>query len=128
MQSINVSYWRLLLIAAFGVLWNGAEMKRNGDGTEGSRAPRTHRICACRSLLTGQFRGLVRVASHLVLHALALALGFCRTLVHPRVLRSSLIEAPAKPYVEVARPSRGMSGDRILGAHIAQEERPRLPP
>src|SRR6267142_2688050 len=66
-------------------------------------------------LLVGRFEAWLSAVSHLLLPALALALGFAPLVI--RVLRSSLIDAANEPYVEVAR-LRGLSETRILWRHM----------
>jgi peptide/nickel transport system permease protein len=66
-------------------------------------------------LLVGRFEAWLSAVSHLLLPALALALGFAPLVI--RVLRSSLIDAANEPYVDVAR-LRGLSETRILWRHM----------
>ena len=66
-------------------------------------------------LLTGRFDAWLSALSHILLPALALALGFAPLVI--RVLRSGLIDAAQEPYVEVAR-LRGLSESRILWRHM----------
>jgi ABC-type dipeptide/oligopeptide/nickel transport system permease component len=113
MQSIPSFLWSLLLIAAFGVLW--PVLPFSGRTGPEVTLPGLTGFALFDLLFTGQFRGLLSVASHLVLPALALALGFAPLVI--RVLRSSLIEAANEPYVEVAR-LRGLSERRILWRHM----------
>jgi peptide/nickel transport system permease protein len=113
MQSIPSFLWSLLLIAAFGVLW--PVLPFSGRAGPEVTLPGLTGFALVDLLLTGQFKGLLSVASHLVLPALALALGFAPLVI--RVLRSSLIEAANEPYVEVAR-LRGLSESRILWRHM----------
>jgi ABC-type dipeptide/oligopeptide/nickel transport system permease component len=113
MQSIPSFLWSLLLIAAFGVLW--PVLPFSGRVGPDVALPNLTGFALVDLLLTGQFRGLLSALSHLVLPALALALGFAPLVI--RVLRSSLIEAANEPYVEVAR-LRGLSESRILWGHI----------
>jgi len=113
MQSIPSFLWSLLLIAAFGVLW--PVLPFSGRVGPEVTLPGLTGFALFDLLLTGQFKGLLSVASHLVLPALALALGFAPLVI--RVLRSSLIEAANEPYVEVAR-LRGLSESLILWRHI----------
>jgi ABC-type dipeptide/oligopeptide/nickel transport system permease component len=113
MQSIPSFLWSLLLIAAFGVLW--PVLPFSGRVGPDVALPNLTGFALIDLLLTGQFKGLLSALSHLVLPALALALGFAPLVI--RVLRSSLIEAANEPYVEVAR-LRGLSESRILWGHI----------
>jgi peptide/nickel transport system permease protein len=113
MQSIPSFLWSLLLILAFGVLWPVLPFSgRVGDGVV---LPGITGFALVDLLLTGQFSAWVGALSHLLLPALALALGFAPLVI--RVLRSSLIEAANEPYVEVAR-LRGLSESRILWRHM----------
>lgn len=113
MQSIPSFLWSLLLIAAFGVLW--PILPFSGRVDPDVTLPNLTGFALADLLLTGQFKGLLNAASHLVLPALALALGIAPLVI--RVLRSSLIEAANEPYVEVAR-LRGLSESRILWRHM----------
>jgi dipeptide transport system permease protein len=113
MQSIPSFLWSLLLIVAFGVLW--PILPFSGRVDPGTVLPDITGFALVDLLLTGQLRGWLGAISHLVLPALALALGFAPLVI--RVLRSSLIEAAHEPYVEVAR-LRGLSESRILWRHI----------
>jgi peptide/nickel transport system permease protein len=113
MQSIPSFLWSLLLIVAFGVLW--PVLPFSGRVDPDVTLPGITGFALIDLLLTGQFRGWLGALSHLVLPALALALGFAPLVI--RVLRSSLIEAAAEPHVEVAR-LRGLSESRILWRHI----------
>jgi peptide/nickel transport system permease protein len=113
MQSIPSFLWSPLLIAAFGVLW--PVLPFSGRVGPEVTLPGLTGFALIDLLLTGQFRGLLSALSHLVLPALALALGFAPLVI--RVLRSSLIEAANEPYVEAAR-LRGLSESRILWRHI----------
>jgi ABC-type dipeptide/oligopeptide/nickel transport system permease component len=67
------------------------------------------------TLASGHVRDFVDAMEHLLLPALALALGFAPLVM--RVLRSSLIEAATEDYVMVAR-LRGVSEGRILVHHM----------
>lgn len=66
-------------------------------------------------LVTGRLRDLASAFAHILLPATALALGFAPLVM--RVLRSSLIEASAEDYVNVAR-LRGVPERRILTHHM----------
>jgi peptide/nickel transport system permease protein len=101
------------LIVAFGVLW--PILPFSGRVDPGTVLPDITGFALIDLLVTGQFKGWLGAVSHLVLPALALALGFAPLVI--RVLRSSLIEAAHEPYVEVAR-LRGLSESRILWRHI----------
>jgi ABC-type dipeptide/oligopeptide/nickel transport system permease component len=113
MQSIPSFLWSLLLIAAFGVIW--PVLPFSGRVGPEVALPNLTGFALIDLLLTGEFKGLLSALSHLLLPALALALGFAPLVI--RVLRSSLIEAANEPYVEVAR-LRGLSEIRILWGHI----------
>ncbi|MEH2560233.1 dipeptide transport system permease protein [Bradyrhizobium algeriense] len=113
MQSIPSFLWSLLLILAFGVLWPVLPFSgRVGDGVA---LPGITGIALIDLLLVGRFDAWLSAVSHLLLPALALALGFAPLVI--RVLRSSLIDAANEPYVEVAR-LRGLSETRILWRHM----------
>lgn len=113
MQSIPSFLWSLLLIAAFGVLW--PVLPFSGRVGPEVMLPKLTGFAFVDLLLTGQFKGLLSAAAHIVLPALALALGLAPLVI--RVLRSSLIEAANEPHVEVAR-LRGLSEGRILWSHM----------
>jgi dipeptide transport system permease protein len=113
MQSIPSFLWSLLLIAAFGVLW--PILPFSGRVGPGVPLPGLTGFALIDLLLTGQLKGWISAFTHLILPALALALGFAPLVI--RVLRSSLIEAANEPYVEVAR-LRGLSESRILWRHM----------
>lgn len=113
MQSIPSFLWSLLLILAFGVLW--PVLPFSGRVGEGVALPGITGFALIDLLLVGHFDAWVTALSHLLLPALALALGFAPLVI--RVLRSSLIDAANEPYVEVAR-LRGLSETRILWRHM----------
>jgi dipeptide transport system permease protein len=113
MQSIPSFLWSLLLILAFGVLW--PVLPFSGRVGEGVALPGITGFALIDLLLVGHFAAWVTALSHLLLPALALALGFAPLVI--RVLRSSLIDAANEPYVEVAR-LRGLSETRILWRHM----------
>jgi peptide/nickel transport system permease protein len=113
MQSIPSFLWSLLLIVAFGVLW--PILPFSGRVDPGVALPGLTGFALFDLLVTGQPKACLGALSHLILPALALALGFAPLVI--RVLRSSLIEAAHEPYVEVAR-LRGLSESRILWHHI----------
>jgi ABC-type dipeptide/oligopeptide/nickel transport system permease component len=113
MQSVPSFLWSLLLILAFGVFWPVLPFSgRVGDGVT---LPDITGFALVDLLLLGRFEAWLSAVSHLLLPALALALGFAPLVI--RVLRSSLIDAANEPYVEVAR-LRGLSETRILWRHM----------
>jgi dipeptide transport system permease protein len=113
MQSVPSFLWSLLLILAFGVFWPVLPFSgRVGDGVT---LPDITGFALIDLLLVGRFEAWLSAVSHLLLPALALALGFAPLVI--RVLRSSLIDAANEPYVEVAR-LRGLSETRILWRHM----------
>jgi peptide/nickel transport system permease protein len=113
MQSIPSFLWSLLLILAFGVWWPLLPFSgRVGDGVT---LPGITGFALVDLLLVGRFDAWLSAVSHLLLPALALALGFAPLVI--RVLRSSLIDAANEPYVEFAR-LRGLSETRILWRHM----------
>lgn len=113
MQSIPSFLWSLLLILAFGVWWPLLPFSgRVGDGVT---LPAITGFALVDLLLVGRFEAWLSAVSHLLLPALALALGFAPLVI--RVLRSSLIDAANEPYVEFAR-LRGLSETRILWRHM----------
>jgi peptide/nickel transport system permease protein len=113
MQSVPSFLWSLLLILAFGVFWPVLPFSgRVGDGVT---LPDITGFALVDLLLVGRFEAWLSAVSHLLLPALALALGFAPLVI--RVLRSSLIDAANEPYVDVAR-LRGLSETRILWRHM----------
>src|SRR6267142_3447253 len=113
MQSVPSFLWCLLLILAFGVFWPVLPFSgRVGDGVT---LPDITGFALVDLLLVGRFEAWLSAVSHLLLPALALALGFAPLVI--RALRSSLIDAANEPYVEVAR-LRGLSETRILCRHM----------
>jgi peptide/nickel transport system permease protein len=113
MQSIPSFLWSLLLILAFGVLW--PVLPFTGRIGQDVTLPDITGFALIDLLLTGRPDAWLDALSHLLLPALALALGFAPLVI--RVLRSSLIDAASEPYVEVAR-LRGLSEARILWRHM----------
>lgn len=113
MQSIPSFLWSLLLILAFGVLW--PVLPFSGRVGEGVVLPDITGFALIDLLLAGNFGGWLSALSHMLLPALALALGFAPLVI--RVLRSSLIDAANEPYVEAAR-LRGLSETRIVWRHM----------
>jgi ABC-type dipeptide/oligopeptide/nickel transport system permease component len=113
MQSIPAFLWSLLLILAFGVLW--PVLPFSGRIGEGVVLPDITGFALIDLLLVGRFDAWLTALSHLLLPALALALGFAPLVI--RVLRSSLIDAASEPYVEAAR-LRGLSESRIIWRHM----------
>lgn len=113
MQSIPSFLWSLLLILAFGVLW--PVLPFSGRVGEGVTLPDITGFAVIDLLLVGRFDAWLSALSHLLLPALALALGFAPLVI--RVLRSSLIDAANEPYVEAAR-LRGLSETRIVWRHM----------
>ncbi len=113
MQSIPSFLWSLLLILAFGVLW--PVLPFSGRVGEGVVLPDITGFALIDPLLAGNFGGWLSALSHMLLPALALALGFAPLVI--RVLRSSLIDAANEPYVEAAR-LRGLSETRIVWRHM----------
>lgn len=113
MQSIPSFLWSLLLILVFGVLW--PVLPFSGRVGEGVVLPDITGFALIDLLLVGRFDAWLTALSHLLLPALALALGFAPLVI--RVLRSSLIDAAGEPYVEAAR-LRGLSESRIVWRHM----------
>lgn len=113
MQSVPSFLWALLLIIVFGVVW--PVLPFSGRVGQGVTLPGITGFVLIDLLVTGQFQAWFGALSHLLLPALALALGFAPLVI--RVLRSSLIDAANEPYVEVAR-LRGLSETRILWRHM----------
>jgi dipeptide transport system permease protein len=113
LQSIPSFLWSLLLILVFGVLWRLLPFA--GRVGQDVVLPGITGFALLDFLLIGRFGDWLDAFKHLLLPALALALGFAPLVI--RVLRSGLIEAEREPYVEVAR-LRGVSETRILWKHM----------
>lgn len=113
LQSIPAFLWSLLLILMFGVLW--PVLPFTGRVGQDVVLPGITGLALVDLLITGKFNAWLDALSHLLLPALALALGFAPLVI--RVLRSGLIDAANEPYVEVAR-LRGVSETRILWRHM----------
>jgi len=113
LMSIPSFLWALLLILLFGVSFPILPFTGRVGGSV--TLPGWTGFALVDTLAAGHFRDFVDAAAHLLLPALALALGFAPLIM--RVLRSSLIDAAAEEYVMVAR-LRGVSERRILVRHM----------
>lgn len=113
LQSVPAFLWGLLLIIVFGVLW--PVLPFSGRIADDITLPDLTGFALVDLLIKGRFDAWLSALSHLLLPALALALGFAPLVI--RVLRSSLIDAAREPYVEVAR-LRGVPESRILWRHM----------
>ncbi len=114
MLSIPAFLWAIFLMLGFGVMLGLAAVFRPRRFRH--RDPGRNRISADRlsgrrcNGATGRMR-----SSHLVLPAMALALGFSPLVI--RVLRSSLLETSEDHYVTVAR-QRGLTERQIILSHM----------
>jgi len=113
MQSIPAFLWGLLFIAFFGVFL--PILPFSGQISPHVQLERITGFILLDTLLAGDGAAFQDALAHMVLPALALALGFCPLVT--RVLRSCLLEAAKEPFVLVAR-LRGVSARHILTRYI----------
>ena len=111
--SIPSFLWGIILIIVFGVLMPVLPFMGRTSGVIGSDLPTGFLLFDL--LWTGRWRDWQDAVAHLMLPALALALGFSPLVA--RVLRASLIETATEQYVSVAR-LRGLSETRVLLRHM----------
>ena len=111
--SIPSFLWGIILIIVFGVLMPVLPFMGRTSGIIGSDLPTGFLLVDL--LWTGRWRDWQDAVAHLMLPALALALGFSPLVA--RVLRASLIETATEQYVSVAR-LRGLSESRVLLRHM----------
>ena len=111
--SIPSFLWAIFLMLVFGVAFPVLPF----TGRIGSNVvvPDVTGFLFVDTLVTGHWREIASVASHILLPAVSLALGLIPIIM--RVLRSSLIEAATEDYVNVAR-LRGVSESGILVRHM----------
>ena len=114
LMAIPEFLWAILLILLFGVAW--PVMPFIGRLQPRSRASgrRSRGSSPSTALLTGRFDILGSALRHLVLPALALAIGIAPLVM--RVLRSSLLDVIQEDYVTQAR-LRGVTERTILARH-----------
>ena len=110
--SVPEFLWAILMILAFGIglRW----LPFLGPIDAAIMLPRVTGWSLLDALLAGDAAALGSVMAHLVMPALALALGVGPPLM--RILRSSLIDVYHEDYVVAAR-LRGLSDNRILLRH-----------
>ena len=111
--SVPSFLWAILLIVLFGVTF--PVLPFTGRVSGGVALPGWTGFALIDTLAAGHLRDFLDAAEHLLLPALALALGFAPLVM--RVLRSSLMDAAAEDYVTTAR-LRGVSEGRILVHHM----------
>ncbi|MNX51582.1 Dipeptide transport system permease protein DppB [compost metagenome] len=111
--SIPGFLWGIFLMLAFGVHW--PILPFSGRFSSDVSASGFTGFVLLDCLLQGRWQDWADAASHLVLPALALALGFSPLIV--RVLRASLLEASHEQYVTVAR-LRGQPERRVILRHM----------
>lgn len=114
MVSIPAFLWAIFLMLGFGVTLGWLPFSGRVDPGIAIPAGGTG-FLLIDYFFTFQFGYWQNALSHLVLPALALALGFSPLVI--RVLRSSLLEASDDHYVEVAR-QRGLSERQIILKHM----------
>ncbi|WP_313465324.1 ABC transporter permease, partial [Achromobacter sp.] len=111
--SIPGFLWGIFLMLAFGVHW--PLLPFSGRFSSDVELAGPTGFVLMDFLLQGRWHAWADAASHLVLPALALALGFSPLIV--RVLRASLLEASHEQYVAVAR-LRGQPERRVILRHM----------
>ena len=111
--SVPSFLWGIFLMLVLGVMWPILPFSdRFGADIA---PPRATGFALVDFLLRGDFHAWANAFSHLMLPALALALGFAPLII--RVLRASLLEAAGEQYAMVAR-LRGQSDARIVLRHM----------
>jgi peptide/nickel transport system permease protein len=111
--SVPAFLWGIFLMLGLGVDW--PVLPFSGRFSADVAAPGITGFALVDFLLRGDFKGWVDAFAHLMLPALALALGFAPLIV--RVLRASLIETYQEDFTMVAR-LRGQSDTRIVLHHM----------
>jgi dipeptide transport system permease protein len=111
-MSVPEFLWALFLILLFGVAFNLLPFA--GRLGPGETEPSLTGFLLLDCILTGQLGTLMSVLAHMILPALALALGTAPLIM--RVLRSSLLEVIHEDYIVMAR-LRGVPERRIITHH-----------
>ena len=111
--SVPSFLWGIFLMLVLGVMWPVLPFSdRFGADIA---PPHTTGFALIDFLLRGDLHAWANAFSHLMLPAMALALGFAPLII--RVLRASLLEAAGEQYAMVAR-LRGQSDARIVLRHM----------
>jgi ABC-type dipeptide/oligopeptide/nickel transport system permease component len=113
MLSIPAFLWAIFLLLGFGVMLGWLPFAGRIDS--GVVMPTGTGFLLIDYLVTFQWSPWRNALAHLVLPAMALALGFSPLVI--RVLRSSLLESSEDHYVTVAR-QRGLSERQIILSHM----------
>ena len=111
--SVPSFLWGIILIILLGVIWPVLPFMGRLDSSFAS--PDGTGFLLIDLFVSGQWQAWFDAFSHLLLPALALALGFSPIII--RVLRSSLIDTATAQYVTVAR-LRGQPEWRVLLRHM----------
>jgi peptide/nickel transport system permease protein len=113
MLSIPAFLWAIFLLLGFGVMLGWLPFAGRVDS--GVVMPTGTGFLLIDYLMAFQWSSWKNALAHLVLPAMALALGFSPLVI--RVLRSSLLESSEDHYVTVAR-QRGLNERQIILAHM----------
>ncbi|MDH3233046.1 MAG: ABC transporter permease [Alphaproteobacteria bacterium] len=111
-MSVPEFLWALFLILLFGVAFNLLPFA--GRLGPGQSAPAITGFLLLDCILTGRFGTLASALEHMILPAVALALGTAPLIM--RVLRSSLLEVIHEDYIVMAR-LRGVPERRVITRH-----------
>ena len=112
MMSIPEFLWALFLILVFGVAFNLLPFA--GRLPPDMTIPRLTGFLLLDCLLTGNLTAFLEAIRHMLLPALALALGTVPLIM--RLLRSSLLDVIGEDYVTMAR-LRGVPERRVVNRH-----------
>ena len=112
MMSIPEFLWALFLILVFGVAFNLLPFA--GRLPPDMTIPRLTGFLLLDCLLTGNLTAFLEAIRHMLLPALALALGTVPLIM--RLLRSSLLDVIGEDYVAMAR-LRGVPERRVINRH-----------
>lgn len=112
MMSIPEFLWALFLILVFGVAFNLLPFA--GRLPPDMTIPRLTGFLLLDCLLTGHLTAFLEAIRHMLLPALALALGTVPLIM--RLLRSSLLDVIGEDYVAMAR-LRGVPERRVVNRH-----------
>ncbi len=113
MLSIPAFLWAIFLLLGFGVMLGWLPFAGRVDS--GVVMPTGTGFLLIDYLVSFQWGPWKNALAHLVLPAMALALGFSPLVI--RVLRSSLLESSEEHYVTVAR-QRGLTERQIILSHM----------
>lgn len=111
-MSVPEFLWALFFILLFGVAFNLLPFA--GRLPPAETAPSVTGFLLLDCILTGRFGTLLSALEHMILPALALALGTAPLIM--RVLRSSLLEVIHEDYIVMAR-LRGVPERRVITRH-----------